>query len=203
MKIKALAITFALIICVVSCIALSPAETSAKNAPVVAAVSVQLPSANDSSEILKARFLNMLNHNFVYGEDFKYIDEMINLSTIALLDSAEEENPEFIKEDVVFSYISDMFGVEVADASGLNAEYPKKEGYIYIIPRGYTVYTHKNADVVRNEDGSYTVTTDVTVSGHDTEDETVKAVSLFVKNENSGFGFNLISSKIVENTVQM
>jgi len=200
MKIKVLSIVFSLVVCVVACFAVSPAKATPKTTPVVAAVSVQLPGGSDSSEILKTRFLNMLNHNFVYGENFKFVDEMINLSAISLLDCAEDG---FIKEDTVFSFVSDMYGVDVVEVAELNADYPQREGYIYIIPRGYTVYTHKNAEVIRNEDGSYTVTTDVTVSDHDGEDVTFKAISLFVKNVDSGFGFNLISSEIVENAIQM
>ena len=48
----------------------------------------------------------------------------------------------------------------------------------------------------QNEDGSYTVVTDVEISSHDSDAEIAKATTLFVKNENSAFGFNIISSDI-------
>ena len=38
--------------------------------------------------------------------------------------------------------------------------------------------------------------TEVEISSHDSETETAKAATLFVKNENSAFGFNIISSDI-------
>ncbi len=203
MKIKALAIIFAFVLCVVSCFALSPVGAAVQSTPKVAAINLQNPVKTASEEVLEARFLNMLNHNFVYGEDFKYIDEIINLSVIALLDRADTADSEFIKEDIVFSHISDMYGIDVVDASELNADFPKKDGFIYIIPRGYTVYKHTAPQITHNEDGSFTVTTSVTVNGHDTDEESYTAVSLFVKNSASAFGYNLISSEILETAVQM
>jgi len=199
MKIKALSIIFALVICIVSCFALAPVGAAVQNTS--AAVTVRAPEITSTEKALEARFLNMLNHNFVYGEDFKYIDEIINLSVIALLDRVDTFNSEFIKEDIVFSYISDMYGIEVVDTSELNAGFPREEGFIYIIPRGYTVYKHTAPQIVHNEDGSFTVTTTVAVNGHDTEQESYTAVSLFVKNSASAFGYNLISSEIIETAV--
>ena len=203
MKIKTLSIIFVLLVSIISCIALSPVSAAPQTAPNTAAVSVNKPVANAKQEVLEARFLNMLNHNFVYGDDFKFIDEIVNLSVIALLDSADILNGEFIKESDVFSFIFDMYGIEVLDAGEINADFPKKEGYIYIVPRGFTVYKHSNAQIKVNEDGSFSVSTDVSVNAHDAEEETFKAVSLFVKNSDSSFGYSLISSEIFETAVQM
>ena len=93
-------------------------------------------------------------------------------------------------------YLYNMYGVEVENLSSVNEGFPKKEGYVYIIPRGYTVYKHTIDSVKLNEDGSYTVTTDVIIDSHD-GDEEGKAVTLFVKNSDSRFGFNIISSDII------
>ena len=68
---------------------------------------------------------------------------------------------------------------------------------MYVIPRGFSVYKHSNPVITENEDGSYTVVTAVQIFSHDSEAETAKASTLFVKNENSAFGFNIISSDIV------
>lgn len=143
----------------------------------------------------EARFLNMLNHNFVYNETFDCIDDMINTSVPALLSCAEDE---FIAEGYVFDYINDMYGIEVCDISALNTDWPQKDGYLYIIPRGYSLYEHSIIDCLENEDGSFTVTTEVKISDHDSEPITCKATTLFVVNENSSFGYNIIYSNLHE-----
>ena len=63
-----------------------------------AATATEKPSAPTVSQekILSARFLNMLNHNFVYGEAFDYTDDLINDSVIALLDRRDNDNEDFI-----------------------------------------------------------------------------------------------------------
>ena len=65
------------------------------------------------------------------------------------------------------------------------------------IPKGFTSYEHKDADVRMNEDGTFFVTTLVTVTTHDGEQYEAKAVSLFVENEASAFGYNIVSSDIL------
>ena len=148
-----------------------------------------------SVNVNEARFLNMLNHNFVYNEDFDDIDTLVNNSALALLDLREED---YIKDDYVIGFVKDMYGIEIADMSQINPEYPSLDGYLYIIPRGYTSYTHKIVSAEQNEDGSYTVVSDVTVGNHDASAKTQKAVSLFVKNDESAFGYNMIYCNIIE-----
>lgn len=170
-----------------SVIALKPAET-VDNKPAV--------QAADTDKVLEARFLNMLNHSFAYGEDLGSVEALVNCSVAALcnMDGGAEES--FMDETRVKDYLYNMYGVEVENLSSVNAEFPKKDGYVYIIPRGYTVYKHTVDSVMLNEDGSYTVTTLVNIDSHDGE-ENGRAVTLFVKNSDSQFGFNIISSKII------
>lgn len=144
----------------------------------------------------EARFLNMLNHNFVYNETFDNIDDMVNASVPALLSYRDED---FIAEQYVFDYIENMYGIEIEDISALNADWPQKQGYLYIIPKGFANYEHSIIDCLENEDGSFTVTTEVKISAHDGEEITCKATSLFVVNENSDFGYNIIYSNLHEN----
>lgn len=141
-----------------------------------------------------ARFLNMLNHNYIYDADFEDIDAMINLSVPALLSVREDD---FISSAIVASFMYDMYGVEILDMSGLNAQFPQRDGYLYIIPRGFTSYEHFGAEVKINEDGTFFVTTSVIVTPSDAEPYEAKAVSLFVKNQNSSFGYNIVSSEIL------
>ena len=147
----------------------------------------------------EARFLNMLNHNFVYNSDFDDVDTIVNNATLAILDLRDENNEDFISETYVKGFVNDMYGIEIVDMSELNAEFPKAEGYVYIIPRGYTNYEHSIVSIKQNEDGSYTVVSEVTSYDHDGAPKTQKAVSLFVENEESAFGYNIIYCNIVAN----
>lgn len=152
------------------------------------------PAVTVSEEkALGARFLNMLNHNFVYNDAFESVYEMTACSEVALLDKAEDG---YIKQSLIAGYLYNMYGVENADFATVTKDFPQRENYVYVIPRGFSVYKHSAPVITENEDGSYTVVTDVEISSHDSDVETAKATTLFVKNENSAFGFNIISSDI-------
>ena len=151
---------------------------------------------DEGLKVLEARFLNMLNHNFVYGEDFDSLDAIVNNSVIALLDLRDSEDESYIAQNFVADYVFNMYGIEIEDFSLVNAHLPQKEGYVYILPRGYSVYTHKMASVSVNEDGSYTVVTKVTSHSHDGTRETEFCKTLFVQNSASQFGYSIISSDI-------
>lgn len=153
-----------------------------------------------NANVNESRFLNMLNHNFVYGSDFENADTIINNASLALLNLRDSDNEDFIANTYVKGFVKDMYGIEIADMSGLNAEYPQLDGYLYIIPRGYTTYKHTIVSVEPNDDGSYTVVSDITVSDHDAAGITQKAVSLFVENEDSAFGYNMIYCDIISNS---
>lgn len=152
------------------------------------------PAVTVSEEkVLGARFLNMLNHNFVYNNAFESVYEMTACSEVALLDKAEDG---YIKQSLIAGYLYNMYGVENVDFAAVTKDFPQRENYVYVIPRGFSVYKHLAPVITENEDGSYTVVTDVEISSHDSDAEIAKATTLFVKNENSAFGFNIISSDI-------
>ena len=174
-----------------SVIAVNPSEVGGNASVDKAAVS----ETADRQKVLEARFLNMLNHSFAYGEELASVDDLVNCAVTALCVTGGADGS-FIEESRVEDYLYTLYGVEVEDLSSVNADFPKKDGYVYIIPRGYTVYKHTIASVRINEDGSYTVTTNVTLDSHDGKQEG-KAVTLFVKNSDSQFGFNIISSEII------
>lgn len=148
----------------------------------------------DETEVLKARFSNMLNHNFVYDDAFHTVEDVVNNSIIALLDMRDSEDDSFIKEEVVSNYVYDMYGIEIKDFSTINKQMPKKDGYVFIIPKGYEIYSHEITDVFVNEDGSYTVRSNVSIATHDGQSEIEICETLFVKNENSQFGYNMVYS---------
>ena len=155
--------------------------------------------ADVSSEILSdraldARFLNMLNRNFVYNCDFESADVVTENSILAILDRREDNDSDYISDTVVKGFIKDMYGIEIL---GINED-PSvhKEGYVYIVPRGFTSYRHTINSVSENEDGSFTVYSTVTVSPHDDEPFLTTAETLFVKNSASAFGYNIIYSNL-------
>ena len=168
-----------------------------------APVAVAAAPAADESEVLATRFLNMLNHNNVYNSAFDDIDTLVNESVLSLLHLRDGENEEFISEIYVKEFIKNMYGIEIEDMSGINADWPKRDGYVYIIPRCYNKFEHELVSVTENEDGSFTVVTEVEVNTEMQYIPRHKIVSLFVKNEESSFGYNLIYSERIENGIDM
>lgn len=153
----------------------------------------------DNSKVLETRFLNMLNHNYVYDDDFDDLEKIVNNSIIALLEQRDSENEDYISSEIVNSYLFDMFGFNIDDFSQINKEFGYRDGFVYIIPRGFAKYEHKPVTIKTNEDGTYTFTTLVTIRTHDGCTEEVFVESLFAKNESSIFGFNIVSSCFLNN----
>ncbi len=157
-------------------------------------------SSYDENEALKARFLNMLNHNFAYDTAFESAEDLVNCAVLARLNLRDDKDDSYIAENYIKDYLLDMYGIEIDDFSVFNTDFPHKDGFVYIVPRGFSVFSHSNAAITENEDGTYMVTTDVTVIGHDSDEEKGKAVTMFVKSSDSKFGFYILSSNIYFNT---
>ena len=144
------------------------------------------------SNIIKARFENMLNNNYVYDLDFQSHKTIIENSILALLDKGMDGE---IEQDLVLGFIADMYGVQV-DPKAAEYEFaPASEGTFVILPRGYTEYKHTIMSVTENEYG-YTVISSVLVLTHDGEQYVTTATTEFVPTEGSGFGYNIISSNL-------
>lgn len=150
----------------------------------------------DVNKVYEARFLNMLNHNFVYGSDFENVEDVINASMPALVKYSVEELEGFIEESYVSDYIFNMYGIDFVDYKTINSDYDQLDGFVYIIPRGFSIYNHEIISVSQNEDGSFKVLTSVEISSHDGEVINEVCQTLFVRNELSTFGFSIISSEI-------
>lgn len=170
-------------------------NAAAKSVSVVSAAETE-NFVPDSAKVLEARFLNMLNHNYAYDGDFDTVEALVNQSVIALSDMRDSEDEAFISQDIVAEYIFDMYGIEITDFSDINTAFPQKDGFVYIVPRGYSQLTHRAVSITGNEDGSYTFMTEVVIDAHDGEACTDVCETLFVKNEASAFGFSIISSVI-------
>ena len=176
---------FALLFCVLLLFACAFIPASADDAKATV-------STRDS--VAKASFLNMLNRNFVYNSDFENADAVMENSILALLDRRDSQDPDYISEAVVKGFVNDMYGIEIVEIN--EDERVHKDGYVYIVPCGFTSYTHDITKISRNEDGSVTVFSAVTVSPHDDESFVTEAETLFVPSENSAFGYNIVYSEL-------
>lgn len=149
-------------------------------------------NAEINDNIIKARFENMLNNNFVYGADFESHKVIIENSILALLDKGVDGE---INQSLVLGFIADMYGLQVNPDAAKYDFAPASEGMFVILPRGYTEYKHTVTKVAK-EEGGYTVTSEVLVLTHDGEEYKTSAKTVFVPNEGSSFGYNIISSDI-------
>jgi len=154
----------------------------------------------DINEVYKARFLNMLNHNFVYDESFESVEEIVNDSMPALLAFRDSVDEGYISEEIVSDYVFNMYGIDFIDYDAINSEFERIEGKVFILPKGISVYNHEIISVNANEDGSFTVKTNVEISSHDSGSYKDVCETLFVKNELSQFGFSIIYSNIGSQT---
>lgn len=132
-----------------------------------------------------SRFENMLDHNYLYGNDFDDMHTVINNSCLALL-SAREGN--YISTDVLFPFIDNMYGIPVYCDESLNSVFPRKEGAVFIVPRGFVQYEHSVTQIV---DEGATVTVNSVARDVDSGEE-IPCVSVFIKSDESAFGYNLI-----------
>lgn len=162
-------------------------------APVKTVAKEPVASTFDQSKVLETRFLNMLNHSFVYNEAFYNDEELLNAASLALLDL---EDNGFVSESYLKDYVFNMYGKIYDDFSDINAAAPKADGLFYIIPRGYDLYEHSMLSVTANEDGSYTVMTSVIIDYHFGEKVEAVCTTFFLPNEESQFGFNILYSDL-------
>ena len=147
----------------------------------------------DEALMFSARVENLLNRNNVYGDDFVSNEKLTNLAATALRSYADEHG--FIEEGIVTQYVKDLYDIDLVITEDINRDMPKKDGYIYLIPRGFTGYKH---DVILITDmGDYIeVISEVTITYHDLGADKGIATTYIVKNENSPYEFNILNSVI-------
>ena len=154
------------------------------------AVSGEGKAVNGGYEAARlTRFENMLDHNYLYGNDFDDMHTVINNSCLALL-SAREGN--YISTDVLFPFIDNMYGIPVYCDETLNGEFPRKEGAVYIVPRGFVQYKHTITQIVED---SATITVNSVARDIDSGEE-FSCESIFVLSDESAFGYNLIACSL-------
>ena len=120
------------------------------------------------------------------------MNTVINNSCLALLDKAEDQ---FISTDLLFPFVENLYGISVFVDDDFNKDFPKKQGAVYVIPRGFTQYTHTVINV--KEDGDTLMVTSLALSdGHDSEPVELLCTTVFEINTESAFGYNILSSTL-------
>lgn len=152
-------------------------------------------TAAETDMVLEARLENMLNINTVYGEDFLDNQKLVNAAMIMLKSYADDEG--FVKNEIVSTYIKDMYDIDVDINENINAGLPQKEGYVLLIPRGHSVYSHDVISVTDMED-YLLVVSEVQIRTHDGETHTTECVTKIIENSQSIFGFSILDSVLTE-----
>lgn len=202
------------VLCV--CLAVSPKNTTFKisdngvtvhNAPVATAPVNEVTEAQavEVSEIEEekvlspddfgTRFVKMLNINYCYGESFGDMQKVVDASAITLRDySADVLGYGLCVNDIlVEGFAESFYGVNVEFDSRARRLSP--EGYIAIPEVELATQYHELVSFTENE-GVFEVITNVTFYYGGDDVETSVAVSHFVRNCDSEFGFNLLSCNI-------
>ena len=137
-------------------------------------------------------FAALLNLNYSYGAELT--DEDIAYGTmLSLLELAKEENGSLtLSTEQADSFSKEYYGKTVSYS---NFGIEVLEGKIIIPAMGYDLYTHEIVEVTEEGD-TVRVVTKVVCDGHDEVFDALCS-SVFVKNTESSFGYNLISSEIL------
>lgn len=155
-----------------------------------ASVAETVSEESAADMVLVTRLENMLNHNRVYNGDFTDSTVIINRSVAALCDRADEDG--YLKRELVLGFVYNMYGIGLEGYKS-DERFPEKEGYIFVVPSGYDVYSHKVVATETNGNYLY-ATSEMTLTAHDGYAYEFTCRSVFKVNENSAFGYNLISS---------
>lgn len=148
----------------------SAKQPAAAETAVLAEVSCQ-----QSDGIKAARFQNMLNHNYCFGEKLTE-EQLIRSATVALRSKIKDG---FISKQAVDTFVADMYGVTLSADGGDYA----------VTPCGFDSYFHTVQNFVYNGDGTITVSSVMTVNG----EGAVPCVSVFFADGSSAFGYTLRS----------
>ncbi len=148
----------------------------------------------DKLLVMTNRFENILNSNFAFGDELSSVSELLLASELSLLSKAQDG---VLPNNELISFVKDMYGVDPSVYADEGKEVILPDGVTVILPRGFSLYTHRITDFHSNEDGTFTVYSEVEIEKHDGETEIKEAVSRFVPAAQSRFGYHLISCELL------
>lgn len=148
--------------------------------------------------VFEAKIENLINLNNIYGSDFLDNEILTNSAAHAMSSYANEFG--FIPETIVTDYVKDLYDIDLVITDDINSDMPRRDGFVYLIPRGYTLYRQTVTDIV--DMGTYLrVTSDVEVCYHDGSSISATGITMIVENPESSFGYNILNAELLFNTV--
>ncbi|MBQ0083698.1 MAG: hypothetical protein KBS52_02900 [Clostridiales bacterium] len=159
------------------------------SAPVISADAAKI----NYQKVACAKIENLLNLNNVFGADFTDNELLVNRAAINLKALADDEG--FIPESAITAYIKDMYDIDLSITDDINADMPKKEGFVYLIPKGYTTYSHEIISETE-QNGYLNVVSEVLITYHDGTQETATAKTVLIENPNCSFGYNILDCEL-------
>ena len=145
-------------------------------------------------KITASRFETMLNNNYALGKDFESVSKLIGAASISLLPHAENGT---LKNSLIVDFVNNMYGLDALTVADANCEPLSENGVYQIIPKGFSKYNHTVTEIYTHADGTFTVYSNAVINSE--EETPCTAISRFAQNENSIFGFTLLSCEIIIN----
>ena len=152
----------------------------------------------DKLLVMTNRFENILNSNFAFGDELSSISALLSASELSLLSKAKDGT---LPNGELIAFLKDMYGIDPSVYADEGKEALTADGVTEISPRGFSLYTHRITDFHSNEDGTFTVYSDVEIEKHEGETELKEAVSRFVPTPESRFGYHLISCELLDKEI--
>lgn len=144
-----------------------------------------------------AAVTELVSLNRVFGYSIYDDTALIDAAQIVLLDKATEiDGFLYIEKQVVNEFIYNMYGRAVDESAGEIYGLPAPDGCYAILPRSYDLMSQSVTDIAAKEDGTLTVTTEVTVAGLDFT-ETFSAVTVLSPAQTES-GYIITSSERVQ-----
>ncbi len=157
---------------------------------IVAEEPVALPSTDKL-------LLNMLNLNFCYTDAFNVTERMAVAAAISLKDYAADI-PGYgicVSKTLTLGFIKSFYGIDL-NLDDVNTEYAP-EGFIALPCYEVGTQNHEIVSITETEDGRFEVVSTVTFIYGGYASDFCTAVSHFVKNEASEYGFNLLDCTLL------
>lgn len=167
-----------------------------------AAVPAEQPAAPSASLDLQ-KIERIINLNRVYGPFVDNDDAVIEEACIVLLDQAEPyEAGLIIRESIVREFIRNVYGREVREDAGRYADFPAPEGYYMILPRGYSLMSHRVTGARLLSDGTVEVHSELFLQTHDAPAEQLTSTAILKPDAQSAYGYIIVSAVIDQDVAQ-
>ena len=163
---------------------LSPAapETTMESETAVTTAAVR---SQQDDGVMLARFENMLEKNYCFGDDFFDSRALISSASIVLKNQIQDG---YIPTASVDAFLYNMYGCDTVDFAGEN-------GFYAVTPCGFDVYEYTVNEYTYNGDGTITTLCDVVINP-DADAQHMSATATFFADGSSAFGYNLISCEL-------